>query len=269
MAVKLNKRVLIGAVVVVAIAGLLGYLLWPKPSGPVVNQLFGRSYSATDSTQYGEYLSVQLNVGGGTSASWAASYTGSASQWVYTVNGTYKSQEQVTIKISLSVSYANVEGITLVDAYIKAVDTADNSYKVYDLADNVALSGSSPISWSNQVTRSISNHLTDAGASTSDATIAYYVYVKVQATGSISGQTLTAEIPLTKFTALHYLHQQEKTQAEATPSVTVASWMASWASITTTAVVLIIGVVVGYVIAKLGVVEVQVRKPRRRKSETH
>ncbi|MEM1661015.1 MAG: hypothetical protein QXR17_07765 [Candidatus Bathyarchaeia archaeon] len=149
----------------------------------------------------------------------------SASQNVWTVNGTYKSQAQVTLGYSLQVSYANVQNIQIVQLYIKAVDAADSSSYTYTLANNKALSGGSPISDSGSTQKSISQHLTDAQASTTNAQIKYYIYCKVQAQGTISGQTLVAEVTETWFATLNYQQSTEQTQATVTPSVNVASWV--------------------------------------------
>ena len=269
MAVKLNKRVLIGAVVVVAIAGLLGYLLWPRPSGPVVNQLFGQSHSASDSTQYGEYLDVRVNVGGETSsASWAASYTGSAQSQVYTVDGTYYSQEKISISLSITITYSKVSNVKIVSAYIKAVDTADSSsfnpisVSNFDWESNGLSSGQSK-SWS-YGPKYIGDFLSSAGASTTDATIDFKIYVKVQGTGTVSGETLTAEITEQKFQTNHFVLETQSTSAEANPSVSFSSWVASWGDIATGAILLIIGVIVGYVLARTGMMEVRLQRPRRK-----
>ena len=181
--------------------------------------------SATAETPYGEKLEIKLNTGTQTSgsASWLASYSDTASQNVYEVDGSYKSQEQVTLSYSLTVSYSNVQNIQAT-VKIKAVDSSDSSSHEYVLANAKALSGTSPISDSGSVQRSIVDHLTDCDASTTDATVNYEIYCKVTGTGSISGQTLTAEIPYTQFCSHHYVRSTESTEAEVTPTVSVASW---------------------------------------------
>jgi len=189
----------------------------------------GASSSATNEasaeTPYGERLEIRLNTGTETSgsASWLASYSDSASQQVYTVDGTYADQEQVTLSYSLTVTYSNVNNIKAT-VKIKAVDQADSSYHEYALASNKALSGASPISDSGSTTRSIVDHLTDCDASTSSATIKYHIYCKVTGTGAISGETLTAEIPYTEFCSHSYQKQTESATADVTPIVSVASW---------------------------------------------
>ena len=182
-------------------------------------------HSAHAETPYGESLDIQLATGAQTSAgaSWLAA-TASANQNVWTVNGTYKSQEQVTLGYSLQVSYTNVQNIQIVSLYIKALDAADNSNYQYVLASSKSLSGSSPISDSGSITKTISQHLSDCQASTSSAQIKYYICCKVQGQGTISGQTLVAEITETWFCTLDYQQSTESSQATVTPSVTVASW---------------------------------------------
>jgi len=219
-----DKKILAVILIVALAAGVAAYFLLQEEGAQVFQ--FGEQFTGQAETPYGESLEIELTAGGETEAgtsSWLAA-AASTSQNVYTVNGTYKSQEQVTLSYSLSVSYSNVGSITNVETSITAVDTADQSSYKYVLASNKTLSGASPISDSGSQTVTITQHLTDAGASTTSATIEYKVYCKVTAVGSISGATLTAEIPLTKFTALQYQQSTESASADVTPTVSVASW---------------------------------------------
>jgi len=266
---KVNKRTLLLCVVGLAVAGVIGWLLWSSLSGPYVwNTLLNAVTGASDSTAYGEYIDVKVNVGGETSGSWTGAYTGSAESQVYTVDGTYYSQQKISISLSITITYSKVSGITIVSAYVKAVDTADSSsfnpisVSNFDWEANGLSSGQSK-SWSYGPT-GISSFLSSAGASTSSATIDFYVYVKVQGTGTVSGETLTAEITEQKFDSHQFVLETQSTTAEATPSVSFSSWVASWGIIATGSVLLIIGVIVGYVLGK-GIVEVRVRRPRGRR----
>jgi len=157
------------------------------------------------------------------------SYSDSESQNVYEVDGTYKSQEQVTLSYSLSVSYSNVENIQAT-VKIKAIDSGDNSYYEYALASSKTLSGSSPISDSGSTQKSITQHLTDIDASLTGATVNYQIYCQVTATGTISGDTLTAEVAYTQFGSLEYQRSTESSSAEVTPTVSVASILDTKAS---------------------------------------
>jgi len=214
---------LIAIVAVAVVVGAVWFIVGDNESPLGLN--YQSTSEASDSTPYGESLEISLNSGAQTStgASWTASYSDSSSQDIFTVNGTYKEQEQVTLGYSLSVTYANVESIKITSLYIKAVDNADSSEYTYTLADNKALSGASPISDSDSVVKSISQHLSDVGASSS-STIKYYIYAQVQGTGTVSGATLTATIPETQFTTLVYSQQSESANADVTPTVSVASW---------------------------------------------
>ena len=267
-----NRRTLLLCVAVLAVAGVAGWLFWSSLSGPgpeVWNTLFGTGFGTSDSTQYGEYIDVEVNVGGETSGSWTGSYTGSAQSQVYTVDGTYYSQEKISISLSITITYSKVSNVKIVSAYIKAVDTADSSsfnpisVSNFDWEGNGLSSGQSK-SWS-YGPKYIGDFLSSASASTSDATIDFKIYVKVQGTGTVSGETLTAEITEQKFQTNHFVLETQQTTAEATPSVTYASWVAGWGAIATGAVLLIIGVIVGYVLAKTGTVEVRVQRPRGRR----
>ena len=271
---KMNKRTLLFCAVGLAIAGLVGWLIWSSLSAPgtgIVYTLTSQGFSASDSTSYGESINVQLKVEGQTSSSWVGSYTGSAESQVYTVDGTYYEQEQISISLSITITYSKVSGVKIVSAYIKAVDTADSSsfnpisVSNFDWEANGLTSGQSK-SWS-YGPKGIGTFLGECSASTSDATIDFKIYVKVQGTGTVSGETLTAEITEQKFDSHHFVLETQSTSAEATPSVSFSSWVASWGVITGGFVLLVIGIIIGYVLAKTGVVEVSVRKPRWKRKQ--
>jgi len=154
-------------------------------------------------TPYGESLSIRISSGSQTSGSatmvdvttekvgsWFASYDNGDSQNVYEVNGTYKSQELVTMSYTLVVTYANVDTIKGT-VKIKAIDKADDSYYEYTIANLKSLSGSSPINDNGNVQKGIATHLTEITASTTAATVRYDIYCQVTAQGTVSGETLT------------------------------------------------------------------------------
>lgn len=220
---KQTKKYLIISVAVIFAALLAVWLFMPSQVAGVFAKAEVSSHAETP---FGEYLDIKLGTSAQTSqASWQAS-TASASQNVWTVNSTYKSQALVTLGYSLQVSYANVQNIQIVSLYIKAVDSADSSSYTYTLASAKSLSGSSPITDSDSMQKSISTHLSEVAAS-APCSIKYYIYCKVQAQGAISGQTLVAEVTETWFCTLNYAEQTESTSATVTPSVNVASW-ADW-----------------------------------------
>ena len=192
--------------------------------------------TAEASTPYGESISIKLGSGTETSgsasiievtmpASWQASYQGQDQQNVYAVNDTYKSQEQVTLEYDLTVTYTNVGSIKAT-VKIKAIDkgTPANFYE-YTLASLKSLSGASPINDEGSTQKTISAHLTDVGGSTTDEEVQYQIYAQVTATGSVSGETLTATISYTPFGTLHYVQSSESSTADVTPTVSVAAWV--------------------------------------------
>jgi len=253
-----RKWLILLLIIAVALGGV-GYYILSTPR--IISGIgIAKTTSATAETPYGEKLEIKLTSGTETSgsASWLASYSETVSQQVYTVNGTYKDQEQVTLSYSLSVSYSNVENIKAT-VKIKAVDEADNSYHEYVLANAKALSGASPISDSGSVQRTIVDHLTDADASTSSATIQYHIYCQVTGTGSISGETLTATIPYTQFSKLQYQRETESATADVSPTVSVASWYEILNSPEGAAIVVCIVLLIVIVFAA-------VRKPKGRSS---
>lgn len=217
-----DKRKLLALALVVL---FLGYLLY-QPLAVAGAGIYGTT-GASAETPYGESLEIEIGTGAETSGEasmiqqWTASYTDDTSQQVYEVDGTYKSQEQVTLSYSLTVTYSNVESIAAT-VKIKAIETTlDHEYA---LATDKALSGASPISDNGQTQRTILEHLgTDIGCSTDSATVQYQIYAQVTATGSISGDTLTATVDYTQFGELVYLRSTESSTADITPQVNVAS----------------------------------------------
>ncbi|MFH2110408.1 MAG: hypothetical protein ABIJ47_03995 [Candidatus Bathyarchaeota archaeon] len=192
------------------------------------------SGSAEATTPYGESISIRIGSGTSTSgqasvidfvmpASWLA-YVGGDTQDVYDVDGAYKSQEQVTLSYSLSVTYSNVNTIKAT-VKIKATDNADQSMYEYTLATQKALSGASPIADNGQVQKSITDHLTEITASTTGATVKYEIYCQVTGTGATSGETLTATVAYTQFGQMVYTRTTESSSADVTPTVSVASWV--------------------------------------------
>ena len=187
--------------------------------------------TAEATTPYGESLEIEIGSGTETSgqasvidfvmpASWIA-YVGSDTQNVYDVDGTYKSQEQVTLSYTLSVTYSSVTAITAT-VKVKAVYSANNFE--YNLATGKALSGASPIADSGNTVKTISAHLTDVSCPLTGGTVTYEIYCQVTATGTVSGETLTATVAYTQFGSLIYTRTTESSGAEVTPTVSVASW---------------------------------------------
>jgi len=231
---KQSPKQLYVLIFIIALLGAGVYIVLAEPGFMPGAETSGTT-SGSAETPYGESLEISLGGESETSGqanwfqrhpealvSWFA-YTDSSSQNVYTVDSVYKSQEQVSMSYSLSVTYSNVESIQAT-VMIKAIESgtpANN--EVYTLANAKALSGVSPIDDSGSTAPSISTHLTAIGASVSGDTILYEVYCQVTATGSISGDTLTATIPYTQYGSLVYLRSSESSSANVTPSVSVTS----------------------------------------------
>jgi hypothetical protein len=232
-----DRRPLIFLVItVLAITAGYAYMVYGTPI-PVQGATNSGSSSTTAETPYGEKLEISLGSGAETSgtasflelrapetASWFASYDDTDSQNVYEVNGTYKSQELVTMEYSLSVTHANVASITAtvkIKAYEKGTPSNNNEYT---LANGKSLSGGSPIADSGSTVPSILQHLTDVGGSTTNEVVGYDIYCQVTATGTISGDTLTATIPYTHFGAFSFTQSSESSTAQVTPTISAASW---------------------------------------------
>lgn len=221
-----KKKLAILAVLVVLIA-VIAYFFLAQPQG---HSFFKTLYGSAE-TPYGEKLTVRINVGGKTKASFQASISESTSQTKYTANGTWKSQSLIQFQVQISVSGTNVQNIKTYELKIKAIDAADSSNYVYDASGTYTLpdlitsgtSGSKTYTFPSSAF-AIETHLSNCGASTSDANIDYYVRVVVKATGTKSGQTLTVTIDYTKFMRIHFVKETESTETTATPNVLVTSF---------------------------------------------
>jgi len=226
---KTDRRTLLLFFLILTLGGGLLYVgLNPTV---ISGAIAGQTSTAEADTPYGESLSIELTSESSTSGaaswfnSWTASYDDSDSQNVYTVNSTYKSQEEVTLEYSASVTWANVQDIEIT-AKIKAIDkgTPANNHE-YTLATSKSLSGVSPISDGGSTVPAILAHLTSVGGSTTSETVQYQIWAEVTATGSISGDTLTATIAYTPFGTLVYEQSSETAETAVTPTVSVASFL--------------------------------------------
>jgi hypothetical protein len=231
-----NKAGLIALTLLLVIVAGGAYIALAQPGFMPGASTSGTGSSSAE-TPYGE--SIEISIGGESQtsgaaswfqknpeavASWFASYQNSDSQNVYTVNSTYKSQETVTIESSLAVTWSNVQSLTAT-VKVKAIDkgTPTNNHE-YTLANNIDIQAASPTSDNWNTAPSINAHLTSVGGSTTSETIEYQVYCQVTATGTISGDTLTATIAYTPYGTLVYDQSSEANSATVTPSVSVTSY---------------------------------------------
>ena len=121
----------------------------------------------------------------------------------YYVEGTESTQ--ATTGITVSITGTNVASTASVDYYIEAManDASGNPYRFLEGNSTSVTVGGANLDLTNQTT--IINHLEAMGLSTTAShTIDYYVYVQAQATGAVSGDTLTSEITKTKFDTVFY-----------------------------------------------------------------
>jgi len=231
-----QKTLLIFLALTLVVVAAGAYIALGQPSFMPGASATGTSSSSAE-TPYGESISISIGAGSETSgsaswfqrnpdsvASWFASLQDSDSQDVYEVNSTYKSQEQVTIQAQLAVTHSNIDDLHAT-VKVKAIDkgTPSNNHE-YTLANNVDIYAASPTDDSWSTTPSISTHLTDVGGSTTSETVQYQIYCEVTATGSISGDTLTATIAYTPYGTLVYEKSSEQNSANVTPSVSVTSY---------------------------------------------
>lgn len=128
-------------------------------------------------------------------------------QWTtsYYVEGIARTQATTGLTISLTGS--NVANIAYVDYYIEARETngLGTPYR-FIAGNNTELTIGGPAYEPTNQTN-IENHLTAMNLNTTTSyTIDYYIYIKAESTGIVSGETLTSEIPYTKFDTITYSH---------------------------------------------------------------
>ena len=114
--------------------------------------------------------------------------------------------------LTISVTGSNVASSATVDYYFEAISSDANGipYKFLEGNNTSITVGGASLTPTNQTT--IINHLAAMGLSTTTShTIDYYVYVKAQATGAVSSETLTSEITKTKFDTVTYSYGTETT----------------------------------------------------------
>ena len=138
-------------------------------------------------------------------------YLNNIKDWIssYAVGGVEKTNAQTGITISITGS--NVASTASVDYYIEGVpQSGGSSYRFLEgNSTSVTVSGAD-LDLTNET--SIETHLSAMGLSTDTShTIDYYVYVKAEATGAISGDTLTSEITRQKFDTVTYQYGSEVT----------------------------------------------------------
>ena len=121
-----------------------------------------------------------------------------------------QTRTQATVAISITVTGSNVQSTATVDYYVEA-RSGTNTYKFLQATGTQVTVGGAALQASDQ--RTIDSHLTLMGLSTTQSqTIDYYVYVKAEATGAVSGGTLVSEVAETKFDTVTYAYGPDVTQ---------------------------------------------------------
>jgi len=226
--IEVNRKHIAILFIIIIVLGVAAYFLMPIKK----EFSFSESFSSKAKTPYGESLEIKLNVGGKTYQGSFIAVWENVTQNIWLVNSTYKEQGMISFSLSLQVVGNKITDCQVENAYIKAIDTSDNSYATYVFGAypiSITLDTSYRGSWSpSTVEKTISDHLTDCGAATT-CTIKYVIYVRVTAKGEESGQTLVAEIPETHpdnpFTVLNFERETEESSVGVTPQVVVSSWL--------------------------------------------
>jgi len=137
---------------------------------------------------------------------------GLVSSWIgaWIVDG--QTRENAITGIEITVTGTNVASTASVTYYIEGVpQSGGHSYRFLE-ANQTSVTLGNTLDLENQT--SIEAHLQAMGLNTTSShTIDYYVYVKAEATGAVSGETITSEITRTKFDTVEYQYGVEVTDA--------------------------------------------------------
>jgi len=222
---------IIGLIAIILGVTIYYYFFTPR----VVDMFNNVTLGNKASTPYGERLSIKLGVNGkATQGSWMGSVSGGASNLLYDVSGTVNDAsfsdvadaEKITITFDLSVSGSYITNVQIVSFYLKVKDKDGTGTKTFTIIGSAT---SITIPYNNTYTAlnnyAISTLISDVSGNTNNDELLFLVYIKVTATGSKSGQTLTAEINEEQFADLTFTHLTEQNQATVSPSVSVSSWI--------------------------------------------
>jgi len=171
--------------------------------------MYTSSFTASMDEGQGEKIDVAINADVGRPSPleflWRA-LKGWTTAWF--VGG--QQRENATTSIIIQVTGSNVASTATVNWYIEAEDSLSSGtpYRFVEGNGTQVTVGGASHQASDQ--RSIEGHLEAMGLSTDAGhTIDYYVYVEAQATGAVSGETLTSEIVKTKFDTVTYSYGTE------------------------------------------------------------
>jgi len=168
--------------------------------------LYTGSFTASMAETGGEEVNIRLAASTGRPGPLAALLR-RARGWVsaYYVGGAER--ENATVAISVTVTGTNVASTAYVDYYIEARETggAGSPYRCLEGNGTAVAVGGAPLDLTNETT--IEEHLAAMNLSTEESwTIDYYVYVRAEVAGAVSGETLTTVIPYTKFDTVTYTY---------------------------------------------------------------
>jgi len=109
----------------------------------------------------------------------------------------------VTSQVTITVTGSNIASTATVDYYLEGVPRSGGQAHRFLAGNATSVAVGTPLTDSEALT--VNGHLQSMGLSTSqDQTVDYYVYVSVEATGLISGETLTCDIAKTLFDTITF-----------------------------------------------------------------
>ena len=170
---------------------------------------YQNSFTASMAQPSGESLDISLrgDVGRPSPLTY---YLKQARNWIsaYYTGGVERTNAETGIVVAIDGS--NIGSTASVDYYIEAKETEGegSAYRFLEGNSTSVTVNGADLDLSNQTT--IENHLSAMGLSTTSShTIDYYVYVKAEATGAISEETLTSEIEKTLFDSVTFEYGTE------------------------------------------------------------
>jgi len=140
-------------------------------------------------------------------------YLGDQFTSAWRVGTTQKST--VNIRFTITVTGTNIANTATAYFYVEARDSSGSStYKELNYASGTSITVGSATTFETG-SMAIDTHLSHiyGSAPTVDKTVDYYLWCKVEVTGLISGQKLTAEIPVQKFDSVLYDYGASKSSS--------------------------------------------------------
>ncbi|RLC85168.1 MAG: hypothetical protein DRJ03_12430 [Chloroflexi bacterium] len=232
---KLSKKHLFLFILLALLIGATIYCYYPPFKHFLHEKL--QEYVTEVENEYGERLTIKVKVGGQTASLTNKPFTAS---WL--VNGTDYGDDltvhSIDLSVSVSISGNKITNCRISECYWHCEEESNPStnYVDYYIVQSgspvsVTLDANYQGSWSDSYSTDLDTHLNDMTLDTAPTENVTYIvhysfYVLVEADGEISGNILSAEIPLTEVAFIKFEYTvYEELNAEGSGSVSTSSWL--------------------------------------------